>query len=138
MKREPICLDPLELRVIVTSLYTSALIATILYLLLWLLNAPLSTILTIAGVHAACMLTSAAILYVFVAETPWAFTPLLYPLAGLGVYKVSEKAWSCVDPECRVLALVSLLLPVAAPLAAWSCLAIPPRCAILHARQPPG
>ncbi len=133
MTREPRCLDPLELRVVVTSLYVSALVAAILYLLLWFLGAPLSTTLTVAGIHAACMLTSAAILYAFLAETPWAFTTLLYPLAGLGVYKVSERAWGCVDLECRVLALVSLLLPLAAPLAAWLCLVAPPRCAALRA-----
>ena len=110
---------------------TLAISATLLYLYTGGVNdAP---VLVLGASTVASLVAASAILYTGVSESPWSILTIIYPLAGIAVYKAASKAMEVGD-ECRAIALLSPFLTILIPLSAVLCLQ-PPRRAYTPERR---
>ena len=102
---------------------TLAVSATLLYLYLGGENdAP---VLVLGASTAASLAAASAVLYTGVSGSPWSIATIVYPLAGIAVYKTASSVMEVGD-ECRAVALLSPFLTILIPLSAVLCLQ-PPR-----------
>ena len=116
------CIPLPVVRRAVTALLAYATATVILTLLCLYLDACSEKLILFLG---STILTSlmgvAAVLYTGVAETPWSMLAVIYPLAGIAVYKTASSAMSVGD-ECRAVSLLSPLFTLLIPFTPLLCL----------------
>ncbi len=121
------CIPLSIVRRTVTALLTYTTIAVSASLAyLYIVGRSNSALLIIGGSIAASLLATAAILYTAVSRSAWSLLALVYPLAGIAVYKTASTVMEVSD-ECRAVALLSPFLTILVPLSAHLCLQSPRR-----------
>ncbi len=77
--------------------------------------------LALALANISAMASAAAVISLYVYPSLWALLALLYPVAGIALYKAASRAWRVGD-DCRVVALLSPLFAFLVPLTPLLCL----------------
>ena len=98
---------------------TVAISALLLYVYMGGVNG--IPLLVLGASTVASLIAASAILYTGVSKSLWSISALIYPLAGIAVYKVASKVMEVGD-DCKTIALLSPFLTLLIPFSAALCL----------------
>ena len=115
------CIDPRLVQRGLAALYILGFLeaaALALYVEAWGRVDIVSVALALANL--AAMTAAAAVIMLYVYPTAWALLAVLYPFAGIALYKAASRAWRVGD-DCRIVALLSPLFAFLVPLTPLLC-----------------